>query len=268
MRFCFVLMWPCPLVLTSLRVCSRRPPVLTSLRVCSRSPPVLTSLRVCSRRPPPPPVLTSLHVCSRSPVLTSLRVCSKRPPVLTSLHVCSMRPPVLTSLRVLQVSSSSSPRPHLPPSLCPPVLTSLRVCSRSPPPLILTFLRLSLSSSRDADQSGAQRVARRHPAVRRLSPRPHLPPSLSVLLSSPPSVSLCPPAAMQISQERSESLADTQPCAGCRQPITERFLLRALDQFWHEDCLKCSCCDCRLGEVGSTLFSKANLLLCRRDYLR
>src|SRR3954447_21312209 len=47
-----------------------------------------------------------------------------------------------------------------------------------------------------------------------------------------------------------------------------RFLLKALDQLWHEDCLKCSCCDCRLGEVGSTLYTKANLILCKRDYLR
>ena len=57
-------------------------------------------------------------------------------------------------------------------------------------------------------------------------------------------------------------------CAGCRQPITDRYLLRALDGSWHEDCLRCSCCDCRLGEVGSTLFTRSNLLLCRRDYLR
>jgi len=57
-------------------------------------------------------------------------------------------------------------------------------------------------------------------------------------------------------------------CAGCRRPITERYLLRALDSSWHEDCLRCSCCDCRLGEVGSTLFTRSNLLLCRRDYLR
>ena len=47
-----------------------------------------------------------------------------------------------------------------------------------------------------------------------------------------------------------------------------RFLLKALDMYWHEDCLKCGCCDCRLGEVGSTLYTKGNLLLCRRDYLR
>ncbi|XP_046994069.1 LIM domain only protein 3-like [Schistocerca americana] len=59
-----------------------------------------------------------------------------------------------------------------------------------------------------------------------------------------------------------------QECAGCGKKITERYLLKALDLFWHEDCLKCGCCDCRLGEVGSTLYTKADLILCRRDYLR
>ena len=57
-------------------------------------------------------------------------------------------------------------------------------------------------------------------------------------------------------------------CSQCRQLIRERHLLKAVGAFWHEDCLKCSCCDCRLGEVGSTLFAKSNLVLCRRDYLR
>ncbi|KAK3593929.1 hypothetical protein CHS0354_011532 [Potamilus streckersoni] len=77
-------------------------------------------------------------------------------------------------------------------------------------------------------------------------------------------------ASMQISQEAvgSEMSGGRQECSGCKKSITDRYLLKALDQYWHEDCLKCSCCDCRLGEVGSTLFSKANLLLCRRDYLR
>ena len=46
------------------------------------------------------------------------------------------------------------------------------------------------------------------------------------------------------------------------------YSLQALDMFWHEDCLKCGCCDCRLGEVGHTLYTKGNLLLCKRDYLR
>ncbi|CAG2168496.1 unnamed protein product [Oppiella nova] len=60
----------------------------------------------------------------------------------------------------------------------------------------------------------------------------------------------------------------TPECAACHKAIRERYLLKALDQLWHEDCLKCACCDCRLGEVGSTLFTKANLILCKRDYLR
>ncbi|KAL1400950.1 hypothetical protein pipiens_007012 [Culex pipiens pipiens] len=59
-----------------------------------------------------------------------------------------------------------------------------------------------------------------------------------------------------------------QLCAGCKKHIQDRFLLRALDLLWHEDCLKCGCCDCRLGEVGSTLYTKGNLMLCKRDYLR
>ncbi|XP_014216893.1 LIM/homeobox protein Lhx9-like isoform X1 [Copidosoma floridanum] len=68
--------------------------------------------------------------------------------------------------------------------------------------------------------------------------------------------------------ESSRNGTGQQECAGCRKPITERYLLRALDMYWHEDCLKCSCCDCRLGEVGSTCYTKANLVLCKRDYLR
>ena len=78
-------------------------------------------------------------------------------------------------------------------------------------------------------------------------------------------------------------------CAGCGLSIKDRYLLQvyklspttnkstlndvkldhqALDCYWHEDCLKCGCCGCRLGEVGSNLFTRANLILCKRDYLR
>jgi len=57
-------------------------------------------------------------------------------------------------------------------------------------------------------------------------------------------------------------------CAACLKPIRERYLLAALDKYWHEDCLKCACCDCRLGEVGSSLFTHSDKLLCRRDFLR
>ncbi|XP_067012342.2 LIM domain only protein 3 [Anabrus simplex] len=73
---------------------------------------------------------------------------------------------------------------------------------------------------------------------------------------------------MDVKAESQKNTSTPQECAGCGKKITERFLLKALDLFWHEDCLKCGCCDCRLGEVGSTLYTKADLILCRRDYLR
>lgn len=57
-------------------------------------------------------------------------------------------------------------------------------------------------------------------------------------------------------------------CAACHLAIKERYLLVALDKQWHEDCLKCACCDCRLGEVGSSLFTHSGKILCRRDFLR
>ncbi|XP_043234757.1 LIM domain only protein 3-like isoform X2 [Amphibalanus amphitrite] len=57
-------------------------------------------------------------------------------------------------------------------------------------------------------------------------------------------------------------------CAGCGAVITDRFLLQAVSKYWHEECLRCGACACRLGEVGSSLYEKADLILCRRDYLR
>ncbi|XP_014361813.2 LIM domain only protein 3 isoform X1 [Papilio machaon] len=76
------------------------------------------------------------------------------------------------------------------------------------------------------------------------------------------------PAAAQSSGTATQPPPQPQICAGCSKVITERYLLKALDQLWHEDCLKCGCCDCRLGEVGHTLYTRANLILCKRDYLR
>jgi hypothetical protein len=57
-------------------------------------------------------------------------------------------------------------------------------------------------------------------------------------------------------------------CYGCNQTINDKYLLKALDKLWHDDCLKCACCDCRLGEIGCKLYTKANLILCKKDYLR
>ena len=70
----------------------------------------------------------------------------------------------------------------------------------------------------------------------------------------------------------SKSLVKTEQnahlCSGCKMPITDRYLLEALGLYWHEGCLKCNCRECKLGDIGSTLYNKANLILCKRDYLR
>lgn len=87
----------------------------------------------------------------------------------------------------------------------------------------------------------------------------------TVCWSSPVSPDVTPPGVSLVSLQSREK---PRGCAGCNGKIRDRFMLQALDRYWHEDCLKCACCDCRLGRVGSTLYTRANLILCRRDYLR
>ncbi|XP_067002440.1 rhombotin-2 [Anabrus simplex] len=57
-------------------------------------------------------------------------------------------------------------------------------------------------------------------------------------------------------------------CAGCGGKIMERFLLHALDRYWHNGCLKCSCCGAMLADIGGSCFTKANMILCKTDYIR
>ncbi|TRY91735.1 hypothetical protein DNTS_018980 [Danionella cerebrum] len=57
-------------------------------------------------------------------------------------------------------------------------------------------------------------------------------------------------------------------CAGCGCRISDRFLLFALDGYWHCQCLKCSCCHAQLAEIGSSCFTKRGLILCKSDYIR
>lgn len=57
-------------------------------------------------------------------------------------------------------------------------------------------------------------------------------------------------------------------CAGCKKLIKrDKFLLMANDKYWHENCLRCDRCNIRLGELGSSLFHKNDMNLCRQDYL-
>lgn len=60
----------------------------------------------------------------------------------------------------------------------------------------------------------------------------------------------------------------TYICSGCNKPIKrDRYLLKACEKYWHENCLRCDRCHSRLGELGSSLYFKSNMNLCRQDYL-
>ena len=62
--------------------------------------------------------------------------------------------------------------------------------------------------------------------------------------------------------------AHVKQCAGCGVKIIDRFLLHAMDKYWHTGCLKCSCCQAHLGEIGTTCFTRNGMILCKNDYLR
>ncbi|CAB1331660.1 unnamed protein product [Coregonus sp. 'balchen'] len=69
---------------------------------------------------------------------------------------------------------------------------------------------------------------------------------------------------MVFDKEESVSLVPLQSkgkprvCAGCNRRIMDRFMLEALDRYWHEDCLKFC--------VGDKFFLKNNMILCQLDY--
>jgi len=52
-------------------------------------------------------------------------------------------------------------------------------------------------------------------------------------------------------------------CTGCNEPIEDRFLMKVVDEAWHESCLQC--CICR-SPLSRSCFSKDRKLYCRTDY--
>ncbi|XP_014238623.1 LIM domain-containing protein B-like isoform X2 [Trichogramma pretiosum] len=59
-----------------------------------------------------------------------------------------------------------------------------------------------------------------------------------------------------------------QQCGGCGNRIVDRWLLHALDRYWHNNCLKCTSCGLALAEIGPSCYAKGNMILCKNDYTR
>ncbi|GIY11209.1 hypothetical protein CEXT_131641 [Caerostris extrusa] len=58
-----------------------------------------------------------------------------------------------------------------------------------------------------------------------------------------------------------------QYCWDCGRRSETKYLLYALDRYWHTACLKCSICRITLADAGSSCYTRAGLILCRDDYL-
>ncbi len=69
------------------------------------------------------------------------------------------------------------------------------------------------------------------------------------------------------SSSNPEDMSQPPLCAGCNQPIVDKFYLSALDSKWHTTCLKCSDCGMEL-ESQISCYERDGLILCKEDYLR
>lgn len=59
--------------------------------------------------------------------------------------------------------------------------------------------------------------------------------------------------------------ATSNRCAGCREPIRDKFIFSVIDLNWHQDCVQCADCLLKLNERCHTYEGK---LYCRQDYWR
>ncbi|KAL5280536.1 LMO4 family protein [Megaselia abdita] len=73
---------------------------------------------------------------------------------------------------------------------------------------------------------------------------------------------------LHLNNNNNNNNSPIKQCAGCGEKISDRFLLHALDRFWHNSCLKCSCCQRLLADLGTSCFSKGGYILCKKDYSR
>ena len=64
------------------------------------------------------------------------------------------------------------------------------------------------------------------------------------------------------------SQSSAKDCGSCGLKIWDRYLLWCMGRHWHTSCLKCSCCQATLADVGASCFAKGGMILCRDDYLR
>ncbi|CAH8434799.1 unnamed protein product [Heterobilharzia americana] len=68
-----------------------------------------------------------------------------------------------------------------------------------------------------------------------------------------------------LAQSSPNSFTSVPQCAGCKQLVMDRTILRVLNQSWHVNCLKCMDCGTSLSEK---CFVRTDELYCKEDFFR
>lgn len=61
----------------------------------------------------------------------------------------------------------------------------------------------------------------------------------------------------------SAEVSASEVCSGCRETISDRYIMRVMDNSWHESCLQCHICRVMLTR---TCYSRDCKLYCKTDY--
>lgn len=69
-------------------------------------------------------------------------------------------------------------------------------------------------------------------------------------------------------REEEEELLDIFPCSLCKHRIENKYLLYALEKYWHEKCLKCDFCRKPLYKSSNRFYYRQGAKFCREDFLR
>ena len=65
-----------------------------------------------------------------------------------------------------------------------------------------------------------------------------------------------------------QELEKTIPCSLCKHKIQNKYLLYALEKYWHEKCLKCDFCRKPLYKSSNRFYYRQGAKFCREDFLR
>ena len=99
---------------------------------------------------------------------------------------------------------------------------------------------------------------------------PSTPPNTSTthIKTETPALTSSVTSSLTVCDVKNSSCGSAKDCESCGLKIWDRYVLWCMGRNWHSTCLKCSCCQATLADVGTSCFAKGGMILCKNDYLR